>query len=205
MERGNGIKSCWERGKSVEGAYASLNEKDFDTIVASRVRKQFKAVAEYVWAALVYQIILYSFLAHTLVHEWGHAPSMFLCFAGGALYVPLSVALIRRVRRLFSPSTMLESNTNISCTLEQEYARFNSFFRFKRRMDWVGVPVSCAIIAFVTLTLFGNGMSGNVIGGLVLFAIWVGLSIVAVHAENKKRFIAPLHHLERLLEDLKRS
>ena len=205
MESGNGIKSCWERAKSVQGAYAPLNEEDFHTIAASRVRKQFTATAEYVWAAIVYQIILYSFLAHTLVREWGNAPTMFLCFAGGALYAPLSVALIRRVRTLFSPSARLESNANILRTLEQEYARFNSFFRFKRLMDWVGVPVSCAIIAFVTLTLFGSRMSGNVLGGLALFSIWVGLSIVAVHAENKKRFIAPLHHLERLLGDLKRS
>jgi hypothetical protein len=59
-------------------------------------------------------------------------------------------------------------------------------------MDWIGVPVSCAIIVLVTFTSF-------IKGGLVVFAVWVGLSLLAIHAENKKRFISPLRQLELLL------
>jgi hypothetical protein len=73
-------------------------------------------------------------------------------------------------------------------------------------MDWIGVPVSCAIIVLVTFTLWvKGGVEGNPLGGLVVFAVWVGLSLIAIHAENKKRFISPLRHLELVLEDLKRS
>jgi hypothetical protein len=43
------------------------------------------------------------------------------------------------------------------------------------------------------------------LGGLVVFAVWAGLSLIAIHAENKKRFISPLRQLELVLEDLKRS
>ena len=32
---------------------------------------------------------------------------------------------------------------------------------------------------------------------------WVGMSLIAIHAENKKRFITSLRHLERVLADLK--
>jgi hypothetical protein len=67
-------------------------------------------------------------------------------------------------------------------------------------MDWIGVPVSCAIIVLVTFTSFiKGGIKGNPLGGLVVFAVWVGLSLLAIHAENKKRFISPLRQLELLL------
>ena len=204
MENGNGIKSCWERAKSVEREYAPLTEKDLRTIAASRVRKQFKTVSEYVWAYLVYQIILYSFLAHTLIRGWGDARTMFLCLAGGALYVPLTVALLRRVRTLFGISATLgSSGADLLRAVEQQHSRLKSFLRFKKRMDWIGVPVSCAVIVSVTLTLFGGGTSGNVLPAVMIFAIWIGLSIAAIRSENKKRFTAPLHHLELLIKDLK--
>jgi hypothetical protein len=74
-----------------------------------------------------------------------------------------------------------------------EYARLADFFRFKKRMDWIDVPVSCAIIVVVTFTLFvEGGVKGNPLGCLMVFAVWVGLSLSAIHAENKKRFISPL-------------
>ena len=90
--------------------------------------------------------------------------------------------------------------------VEGEYARLADFFRFKKRMDWIGVPVSCAIIVLATFTLFvEGGVKANPVAGLTIFALWVGMSLIAIHAENRKRFIAPLRHLEQILEDLKNS
>ena len=71
-------------------------------------------------------------------------------------------------------------------------------------MDWIGVPVSCAIIVLVTFTLFvRGGVEGNRVAGLALFALWVGMSLIAIHAENRKRFISPLRHLKQVLDDVK--
>jgi hypothetical protein len=73
-------------------------------------------------------------------------------------------------------------------------------------MDWIGVPMSCAIIVLVTFTLFvKGGIQANPFGSLALFVVWIGLSMVAIHAENKRRFVAPLHHLQLILDDLKRA
>ena len=208
MAPNNGIESVWKEGKAHEADPAPLTGKDLQAIVASRVRKEFKTVSEFVWAAIVYQIILYSFLAHTFIRHWGDMRIMVLCLAGGACYIPLTVALIRKIRTLFrSPSEASGSSVpDICCKVEREYARLAVFFRFKKRMDWIGVPVSCAIIVLVTFTLFvDGGIEGNPLASLVVFAVWVGLSLVAIHAENKKRFISPLRHLELTLDDLKRS
>ena len=208
MAPSNGIENVWKEGKAREANPAPLTGKDLQAIIASRVRKEFKTVSEFVWAAIVYQIILYSFLAHTFIRHWGDMQTMLLCLAGGACYIPLTVALIRRIKTLFRhPSEAPGSPVpDVFRKVEGEYARLADFFRFKKRMDWIGVPVSCAIIVLVTFTLFvKGGVEGNPAGSLLVFAVWVGLSLIAIHAENKKRFISPLQHLELLLNDLKRA
>jgi len=208
MAPNNGIENVWKEEKAREADPAPLTGKDLQAIITSRVRKEFKTVSEFVWAAIVYQIILYSFLANTFIRHWGDVQIMLLCLAGGACYIPLTMALIRRIKTLFgrpsgAPGTPVP---DVFHKVEGEYGRLADFFRFKKRMDWIGVPVSCAIIVLVTFTLFvKGGVEGNPLGGLVVFAIWVGLSVIAIQAENKKRFISPLRHLELLLDDLKRS
>ena len=208
MATSNGIENVWKEGKAREADPAPLTGKDMQAIIASRVRKEFKTVSEFVWAAIVYQIILYSFLAHTFIRHWGDVQIMLLCLAGGACYIPLTVALIRRIKTLFGRSSEAPGSSvpDVFRKVEGEYARLADFFQFKKRMDWIGVPVSCAIIVLVTFTLFvKGGVEENPVGGLVVFGVWVGLSIIAIHAENKKRFISPLRHLELLLDDLKRA
>jgi hypothetical protein len=156
----------------------------------------------------VYQIILYSFLTRTLIRHWGDMQSMLLCLAGGAFYIPLTVALIRRIRTLYRrPSEVPGSPVpNVFHKVEGEYARLADFFRFKKRMDWIGVPVSCVIIVLATFTLFvQGGIERNPLAAFAFFALWVGMSVYAVRAENRKRFISPLRNLEQLLDDLKRS
>ena len=208
MKRSNEIENVWKEGKAREEGLAPLTAKDLQAIISSRVRKELKTVSQFVWAAIAYQIILYSFLTHTLVRHWGDIQTMLLCLAGAALYIPLTVALLRRVKILYCrPSEALGSAVpDVFHKVEGEYARLADFFQFKKRMDWIGVPVSCAIIVLVTFTLFvEGGVKANPVADLTIFALWVGMSLIAIHAENRKRFIAPLRHLEQVLEDLKNS
>ena len=209
MAPSNGIENVWKEGIAREADPAPLTGKDLQAIITSRVRKEFKTVSEFVWAAIVYQIILYSFLTRTFIRHWGDVQIMLLCLAGGACYIPLTVALIRRIKTLFrrtSSEAVGSPVPDVFRKVEGEYARLADFFQFKKRMDWIGVPVSCAIIVLVTFTLFvKGGIEGNPAGGLVVFGVWVGLSLIAIHAENKKRFISPLRQLELVLDDLKRS
>jgi len=204
----NEIENVWNEGKAREPGPAPLTGQDLQAIISSRVRKEFKTVSQFVWAAIVYQIILYSFLTHTLVRHWGESQIMLLCLAGGACYIPLTVALIRRVKTLYRrPSEAPGAPVpDVFHKVEREYARLADFFKFKKRMDWIGVPVTCAIIVLVTFTLFvAGGVEGNPRASLALFALWVGMSLIAIHRENRKRFLSPLRRLEQVLEDLKNS
>ena len=202
------IDDVWKQGKSREAGPAPLTGKELQAIVSSRVKKELKTVSQFVWAVIVYQIILYSFLTHTLVRHWGEMRIVLLCLAGAAFYIPLTFALIRRVGTLFrSPSEAPGSMVpDVLHKVEGEYARLADFFQFKKRMDWIGVPISCAIIVLVTFTLFvKGGVERNPWASVALFALWVGMSLIGIQAENRKRFVSPLLHLEQILDDLKTS
>ena len=206
MTPNNEIENVWKKCKAREAAPAPMTETDLQAIISSRVRKELKTVSQFVWAAIVYQIILYPFLTHTLVRLWGNMQIMLLCFAAGAFYIPLTIALVRRVRTLFGCSTGKPGSPvpDVFLKVESEYTRLADFFQFKKRLDWIGVPVSCAIIVLVTFTLFvRGGVEGNPVAGLAVFALWVGMSLTAIHAENRKRFISPLRHLKQILDDVK--
>jgi hypothetical protein len=208
MAASNEIDNVWKEGKAREAGLAPLTGNDLQAIVSSRVRKELTTVSQFVWAAIAYQIILYSFLTHTLVRHWGDIRIMVLCLAGAAFYIPLTVALIRRVGTLYHPPSEAPGSMvpDVFHKVEGDYARLADFFQFKKRMDWIGVPVSCAIIVLVTFTLFvQGGVEGNPRASLAIFALWVGMSLIAIHAENRKRFISPLRHLEQVLDDLKNS
>src|SRR5260370_37316878 len=110
---------------------------------------------------------------------------MLLCLAGAACYIPLTVALIHRIRILFrrpseAPGSLVP---DVFRKVEDEDARLADFFRFKGRMAWIGVPVSCAIIVLVTVTLFvAGGIERNPLAGLARFALCGGLALIAIHA-----------------------
>ena len=208
MANNNEIHDVWKEGKSREAGPAPLTGKELQAIISSRVRKELKTVSQFVWAAIAYQIILYSFLTHTLIRHWAEMRIAVLCLAGAAFYIPVTIALIRRVRTLFrSPSELPGCMVpDVLHKVEAEYAWLADFFQFKKHLDWIGVPVSCAIIVLVTFTLFvRGGVEGNPVASLAFFALWVGMSLIAIQAENRKRFVSPLLHLEQVLDDLKNS
>src|SRR5262249_42398726 len=103
MDNSMDLKQLWQAGQAFEPSPAPLTAPSLEAIRAARARKELVVVSEFVWATLVYQIILYAFLARTFVGYWGNVPVMLLCVTGAALYVPLTAALLRRVKDLFDP------------------------------------------------------------------------------------------------------
>jgi hypothetical protein len=209
MDESYELKDIWMKGGASERQGLRLTEKDLQAIIAARVRKEFKTVGGYVWAAIVYQIILTSFLAHTLVRNWGNMHIVLLCLAGVGLCVPLTALLLRRSKSLFARDPLEPAGVpapGLRRAVETEHARLAAFFQLKKRLDWVGVPLSCAIIVVVTFSLFVvGGIETHPLGAALLFAIWVGMSLIAIRSENKKRFIGPLRQLALVLDDLRRS
>src|SRR5262249_2643354 len=163
----NHFDELWKDGNVREPNPSPLSSQDLHRIVSSRVRRERRIVSKFVWAAVVYQIILYSFLTHVLITRWGDQRILLLCLSGVAVYIPITAALILRVTALYRPmSSMVGSQvSDILRNVENEYDRLADFYKFKKRLDWISVPVSCAIIVVVTFTLFvKGGVEGNPLG-----------------------------------------
>ena len=85
----NHFDELWEDGDLRE---PSLSPQDLHRIVSSRIRRERRIVSKFVWAAVVYQIILYSFLTHVMIKRWGNERILLLCLSGVALYIPITAA-----------------------------------------------------------------------------------------------------------------
>src|SRR5215467_8550852 len=96
----NHFDELWEDGDGREPSLSPLSSQYLNRIVSSRVRSERRVVSKFVWAAVVYQIVLYSFLTHVLITRWGDERILLLCLSGMAVYIPITAALIRRVRAL---------------------------------------------------------------------------------------------------------
>lgn len=197
------LETQWQQEMSRSPLPTPITGEQMESIISARTMNELGTVSGYIWGMIVYQIILYAFLAHTLVRNWGNIPIMIVGLAGAALYIPLTAELIRRTRAMYSPIRTADSNTlSIREYVSSYHARLADFFRFKRRMDWLGVPVSCGIIVFVTFTLFVPGsITEYPLAAIVLFALWAAASAIAIRFENATRFAAPLRQLEALLQE----
>src|SRR5215813_7661117 len=106
----NHFDELWKDGNVREPSPSPVSTQDLHRIVSSRLRRERRIVSKFVWAAVVYQIILYSFLTNVLITRWGDERIFFLCLSGMAVYIPITAALIRRVRALYRPmSSMVAS------------------------------------------------------------------------------------------------
>ena len=204
MDTAIDINACWQRARTNSAARA-LTAYDLHSITAARVRRQFKTVAGFVWAALTHQIILYAFLACTLVRNWGNAPIMLASLAGAALFAPLTAMLLHRARVLYG-GVADPAGADIAHYVRAARDRLVAFYRFKRRLDFIGVPVSCAIATFVTFTLFtSGGVAAFPVASAAVYAAWLIMSAAAVCAENRRRFGAPIRQLDAVIGDLERT
>src|SRR5215471_1563254 len=122
-EINNHFDELWKDGNVREPSPSPFSSQDLHRVVSSRVRRERRTVSKFVWAAILYQIILYSFLTHVLITRWGDERIFLLCLSGVAVYIPITAALIRRVRALYRPTSSLVSSqvSDVLCNVENEY------------------------------------------------------------------------------------
>jgi hypothetical protein len=97
------------------------------------------------------------------------------------------------------------SNDDIYLNIKNNYTRISEFFRFKKRFDWVIVPLNCVLIVVINFILFvPGGFMDNLMAGIILLIVWHLIFIIAIRIENRKKFTEPLRQLELILEDFEK-
>jgi hypothetical protein len=203
METLEELKKYWEESHPLTTGAAGADEKSVETAIRKRIRREKNVVMEYFWSTFVYQIMIYAFASHLVIKHWSNMTIVGWSVSAIVLYLPFTVILMKRFKSISRPVSIGVAGQSILANVQYQYSVLSGFFRFKKGFDWVGIPLSAAIIVIILFNLFADsGVSAHLTGAVLLYAGVLAAFIATTHLQNRKRFIQPLQQLESVLKDL---
>jgi hypothetical protein len=206
MENFDEIKKLWNENKVVEKCNTPVSKDYADQLISNRIKKVKSNFREYFWTSFIYQNLVYACLAFLIVRYFNRPDIAILSAAGILLYIPLTIVFMKKFKSAFllNKEGVAFSNDDIYLNIKNSYTRISEFFRFKKRFDWIIVPLNCVLIVVINFILFvPGGVMANITAGIILLIVWLAIFIIAIRFENKKKFSEPLHQLESILDDFK--
>jgi len=199
------IQKCWKEGSGVMQPAMELSDTALVKLIRSGVKREQKMVWEYCIASGFWQWLVYAALTHFIVRFWGDWKFVIACAALIVLYIPFTAMFIKKFRHMrilkFNKSALLSQDIHASLTTQ--YKKLKEFFAFKKRFDWLNIPMCSFIIVFI-LYKFNSSLTlnENIIAWSAVFLFYFTLFIIAIYFENKKRFKAPLEKMEGVIREM---
>jgi hypothetical protein len=197
------LKTAWGANQGPTKVYKPYDQKTLDDIVKSRTKKNMKKSMHYFWGALVLQIIVYALLSHVIVKYGTDPEALFFGISGILLYVPFTIVLMKKFKQMaIVKPAQGNSGSSLYKYVIQQHALLQSFYTFKKRYEFLLVPLSTGIGVFLTFKLFvPGGIEENPTGAIITFLITLFSMVASIRLENKKSFEQPLHDLNQLLNE----
>jgi hypothetical protein len=197
------LKKVWEADQQSAKGYTPYDHKTLDNIVKSRTKKNMKKSMHYFWGALFWQILVYALLSHVIIKYGGDTKTLFFGIAGILLYLPFTILLMKKFKQMaIVKPAQGNSQRSLYQYIFQQHALLQSFYNFKKRYEFLLVPLSTAIGVFLTFKLFvPGGVEENPTGATITFLITLLTMVASIRLENKKSFEQPLHDLNQLLNE----
>jgi hypothetical protein len=197
------VRDFWKQNTTPEATPLPLSKENVEAVIRSRIKKVKKSIAEYFWLSLTYQILIYSFACHLFIKFWGDTRIMIMCAVGALLYIPFTIILMRKFKRMFKP--VVEATEDIRANVRYQYELLTRFFKFKKRFDRAGIPISCLILEGILFTLYApGGIEAHVPGSILAYLGMLLIFSTAAWFENKKHFVRPLRRFKFILEDIEK-
>ena len=199
------LKQRWEQNE-IATASAVYSPAALEKLIRSRVKKYTKNSMQYFWASFTLQVIVYSLLCQVIVKYWQRTEIICFAIGGILLFLPFTIMLMRKFKKLATEKPSQGENTGISLhdyVLRQE-TLLRSFFRFKKWYEFFLIPFSSTIGVFLVFELYvPGGVNEHWSGALVTFLITLISCGAAIYAENKKSFVQPIQQLQHILDEFK--
>lgn len=206
MENFDEIKKLWSENKVTVTCNTPVSPEYVDQLISNRIKKVNRNFREYFWTSFIYQNMVYVCLTFLIVRYFSRPDIAILSIAGILLYIPYTIVFMKKFKSAFllNKEGVAFSDDDIYLNIKNRYTRLSEFFRFKKRFDWVIVPLNCVLIVVINFILFvPGGVIANITAGIILLVVWLVIFIIAIRIENKKKFLEPLRQLELILEDFK--
>lgn len=208
METFAEIKKCWQENISRDLSADLLSKGFVETLITQRVKKEKNKVMQYFWASFTYQVLIYAFASHLVIKFWDDSQIMLLALGGVLLYIPFTIVLLKKFSVMNTQITVQigYSAQSIRTNVKNQYLLLSEFFRFKKRFEWLAVPLSCFIMVMIVFKLYvPGGIAEYPAGGIISFVILLTCFVTAISFENRIRFIQPLRQLELVIEDIEKE
>jgi hypothetical protein len=196
------LKKVWEANQESAVPYTPYDHKSLDNIIKSRTKKNMKKAMHYFWGALFLQILVYALLSHVIIKYGGDTKTLFFGIGGILLHLPFTILLIKKFKRMAIVKPAQGNSASLHQYVFQQHKLLRSFYTFKKRYEFLLVPLSTAIGVFLTFKLFvPGGVEGNPTGAILTFLITLVTMVASIRSENKKTFEQPLRELNQLLDE----
>jgi hypothetical protein len=198
------LKMKWGQSDGTLAAPEPLVPDVFEKIVRARVKKHTNAAMQYFWAAFALQLLVYALLMHVVVRYWADRQTVMTALAGVALYVPFTVVLMCRFKAIAVTTMAKKEGSSLQESIQLRHDYLLKFYRFKQWYEWILIPVSSAIGVFLVFRIWvPGGVQAHWTGAAITFAVTLVSCGVAIYAENKRNFEAPLVKLNEVLKEFK--
>jgi hypothetical protein len=206
MESFDQFKKAWNEAKEQPDNQAPISLAYLQEAIRCRVRKEKRVMMAYFWGSFVYQLIIYTLMSHLVIRFWGDWQTVGIATAGMLFYLPFTLLQLQKFKTMARAPIHQNSLSDMQAHVKQQYERLAGFYRFKRRFDWVGIPLTAFLFVVFIFKLFvKEGLAQPGMGALLTYLLVLTILSIAIYAENRKSFAIPLHQLALILKDMQRT
>jgi len=200
------LKKTWGEKQSNMPGPPAHDHKSLEKIIRSRVKKNMNASFKYFWLSFTLQVLVYSLLSHVIIKYWGDKQILYLGIAGVFLFLPFTIMLMQKFKRLATTKISTEENRGapLHDFVLRQQTLLQNFYRFKKWYELFLIPLSSAIGIIITFKLYvPGGVNEHWVTATVLFIITLISCIASIRSENKKSFKEPIRQLQNILEEFR--
>jgi hypothetical protein len=195
------LKKQWGE-KNLSTTTTAYNETSLDKLIKTRMKKHNKNIMNYFWASFVLQVMVYALFSHVIARYWGNGQIVLTGIFGILLFVPFTIVMMKKFKRFAIAKANGSSVQSIRDYMERQRYLLQSFFTFKKRYEWVLIPLASAIGVWLIFELyFPGGVQSFLTGALITYVLTLVSCYMAIRSENRKSFVEPLNRMKDILEE----
>jgi hypothetical protein len=202
MKKFEDIKQMWECEHNKVENWQTYDENAIESVIKSRIKLHKNTVMKYFWTTFILQLTVYAIFSHLFVKSLFSDTILWSCLIVIILFIPFTSVLLKKYKAIAVTKLNNNSGTSIKHFLQEHKYHLESFYKFKKRYEFVLVPVCSGITAIIYFQKFVNQASSY--KWIIASIIFISSSIiwyVLIRWQNKKSFEQPLNEIDETINE----